>query len=87
MIALHVSFFPRSSTNILLHISSVLLYAHTAGRVSGHITGDFVVFIIGAHLNSLSAFFAYKKIGDLMQGMLGELVVREQLASRNDWNA
>ena len=55
----------------------------TAGRVSGHITGDFVVFIIGAHMNSLTAFFAYKKMGDLMQGMLGELAVCAQLANQD----
>ena len=54
----------------------------TAGRVSSRITGDFVVFILGAHMNSLTAFFAYKKIGYLMQGMLSELVVRAQPANQ-----
>ena len=53
-----------------------------AGRVTSRITGDFVILILGAHMNSLTAFFAYKKIGYLMKGMLRELVVRAQPANQ-----
>lgn len=34
------------------------------------------MFIIGAHLNSPRGFFVFKRLGDLFQGMLGELAVR-----------
>ena len=42
-----------------------------------------MVFIIGAHMNSLRAFFAAKRMGDLMQGMLGELAVCAQPANQD----